>query len=108
MTRSDSFWTELEHYLRSFYADLSALTGAGDLLGGSFWFRRSEGTLHFSVEEHQSYLQLLKTACNRLAPDANLSEAAIDSALKDAIFAVADVQGSRAKDTEVRIREAVA
>ena len=107
MTHSDSFWTELEKYLRSFYANLSPLEEAGDLPRRSVWFLRDEGTLHLSARERRDYLELLRTACKRLAPDASLSEAAIDSALRDAIFAVADVPGSRTTDVEVRIRQAV-
>ena len=107
MPPSDSFWIELEQYLRSFHAGLSSLADGGDLPGASVWFRRGEGTLRFSVEEQETYLQLLDNACKQLAPDANLSRAAIDSALKEATFAVADIQGGRATDVEVRIRDAV-
>ena len=106
MTHPGSFWVEFEQYLRSFYADLSPLRG-GDLPGGNVWFLRGEGTLYLSVQERRDYVELLKTACRWLAPDASLSETAIDSALRDAIFAVADVPRTRATDLDVRIRRAV-
>ena len=103
----NSFWGDFEEYLRSFYADLSPSTDSGDLRGNNFWWRASEGSLHLTSDESRRYHQLLQTCGKQLAPDADISEAAFDSALKDAIFTVADVPGSRTRDVEFRIREAI-
>ncbi len=82
----NSFWVEFGEYLRSFYADLSPSTDLGDFRGSNFWWRASEGSLHLTGDESRRYHQLLQTCCEQLAPDADISEAAFDSALKDAIF----------------------
>ena len=103
----NSFWGDFEEYLRSFYADLSPSTDSGDLRGNNFWWRASEGSLHLTSDESRRYHQLLQTCGKQLAPDADISEAAFDSALKDAIFTVADVTRSRTGDVKVRIREAI-
>ena len=103
----NSFWGDFEEYLRSFYADLSPSTDSGNLRGISFWWRASEGSLHLTSDESRRYHQLLQTCGKQLAPDADISEAAFDSALKEAIFTVADVTRSRTGDVEVRIREAI-
>ena len=102
-----SFWVEFEAFLRSFYADLSPSTDSGDLQGSNFWWRASEGSLHLTSDKSRRYHQFLQTCGKQLAPDADISAAAFDSALKDAIFTVADVPGSRTRDVEFRIRTAM-
>ena len=73
-----------------------------------FWFRKSEGTLHFTVDEHEQYYRLVRTARETLAPSEDLSEAAIASALNEAIFEVADLSGERGGEVEDRVKEATA
>ena len=70
--------------------------------------RSSEGSLRLTVDESQRYEQLLQAARREIPPHEDLSVAAIDTALKDAIFAVADIRATRSSDVEVRIREAIA
>ncbi len=106
---ASGFWDEITQYLRDFYAGLSPLTDSPEpLLGeGSFWSRAGEGSLHLSADEYRDYRRLLQRARKGLAPRGDMSEAVIDSALRKAIFAVADSSGTRAADVEVRIRQAV-
>ena len=107
-SQAKPFWSELERYLRSFHADLSTSVAPGGFPeGGSWWFRQVEGSLHFTGDEWRSYQRLLQDAYRRFSRDTDLSRAAIDSALKDAIFAVADIRGNRDREAEVRIRGAV-
>ena len=107
-SQAKPFWSEFERYLRSFYAGLSNTVGPGGFPeGGSWWSRQAEGTLHFTADEWRGYQRLLQDAYRRFSRDTDLSRAAIDSALKDAIFAVADIRGNREREAEVRIRGAV-
>ena len=111
MTRSkqEQFYVRLAQYLRDFYADLSPIEDSGTALerGGTFWFRATEGTLHLTAVGSNNYHQLLWTACTTLAPHEDLSEAAIDTALQDAIFSIVDSYGTRTSNVEDRVREAV-
>ena len=111
MTQStqEQFYVRLAQYLRDFYADLSPIEDSGTAIerGDTFWSRTTEGTLRLTAVESKSYHQLLSAACTVLAPHEDLSEAAIDTALQDAIFSVVDIPDSRAPNVEDRIREAV-
>ena len=106
---ASGFWDELTQYLRNFHAGLSPLTDSREpLLGaGSFWWRAGEGSLHLSADEYRDYHRLLQRARDALAFSGDMSEASIDSALRKAIFHVADSLGTRAADVEVRIGQAV-
>lgn len=107
---ASGFWDELTQYLHDFYAGLSPLTASREPLwggGGSFWSRAGEGSLHLSADEYRAYHRLVQRARDVLAPDGDLSEAVIDSALQKAIFDVVDSPGTRAADVEVRIGQAV-
>ena len=103
-----SFLVALKQYLHDFHADLTHATRwEASMEWGSIWSRPSGPTLHLSPDEIRRYHRLLGAAHADLAPSDDLSEAAIDSALKDAVFAVVDLPGTRATDVEVRVQAAV-
>ncbi len=113
MTRSgkvdrDSIFITLEEYIRRFHIGATSAAAFEGSQIGSLWARRSEGTLQLTAEESYRYQELTKSVHKVLSPDDDLSLASIDSAVKDAIFAVVDIPGSRSKDVEVRIRSAMA
>ena len=111
MTQSEQqeFYVRLAQYLRDFYADLSPIEDSGTALerGSTFWSRANEGTLHLTAVGSRNYHQLLWSACEILAPHEDLSEAAIDTALQDAIFSVVDSSSTRTPAVEDRVREAI-
>ncbi len=105
---ASGFWDDLTQYLRDFQSGLSGLEESGlpPLGEGSVWWRR-EGQLHLSADEYRDYRRLVHRACEVVAPDGDLSKSAIDSALQDAIFKVADLSGTRAASVERRIKQAL-
>ena len=117
MTDSDqvgsaSFWSDFERYLRFFSDNLLPSKGVVDFPIGSLWSRTGEGGLELTRDESQRYHQLVQSACMAFTPGediskAVISEAAMDAALKDAIFTVADISRVRDSDLEVRIRQAL-
>ena len=106
-SETESLWIDLEQYLRDFHGSLSASGDFGNLRSGSLWTRQSEGTLELSAEEHDQYLQLLQRSQNVLSPCDDLSVRSLDSAIKDAIFKVADIRRQRTESVDSRIREAI-
>ena len=97
----------LAQYLRDFLADLSQADGAPQTRGGPFWWRKSQGWVQLSADEYREYRVLLHKADQAFAPDRDLSESALDSALQAAIFDAADLPGTRASNGERRISEAI-
>ena len=74
---------------------------------GRSWFRAGEGILTLSSEEHRQYQDVLEELIPKLAPDGDLSESTIDSALRDALFAAIDIQRGRDPNSSARVRAAV-
>ena len=107
-THVQALFEALAEYLRDFHAGLSRSEEAGvpHLGRGSFW-SRGDGTLHLSTDEYRDYRRLLENARLTLAPDGDLSESAIDSALQTAIFGVVDLAGTRSANAEIRIEQAI-
>ena len=103
----DSLLMELGEYLHEFHTGIDSVADFGTSGVGSLWTRRSEGTLQLTTEESSRYGKLLHKAHRILAPDEDLSITVVDSALKDAIFAVVDIPGNRTRDAAVRIRNAI-
>ena len=101
-----AFFDELEQYLRQFCSNSSRNGDPGDARipeGGAFWHRRSEGALLLDPDEVIAHAEMLSSACNAIAPNDDLSESAIQSAIQDAIYAVVDIPKSRPRDLEERI-----
>jgi len=67
-----------------------------------------ETTLLVSNEEEMQYRQLLKEAQRRLAPQDDVSERALDSALKDAVFTVVGTSAPDEVQREGRLNAAIA
>ena len=99
---------ELEGFLREFHAGLTSDPLERDSLadGGSLWARPGSGAFILEQSEFERYGQLLRYAIETIAPDGDLSVAAIDSALKDAIFAIGEQHGASANVLDCAIAEA--
>ena len=75
-------------------------------LGGS-WFRKGEGMLTLESEELRDYRGVLSGLVEKLAPDQDLSQSAIDSVLWDAIFEAVDIPERRDQDPTIRVNAAI-
>ena len=77
----------VRQYLKEF---LSTLNRSGDFDPSEVpvWWARPETSIRLSAEEAIQYHRLVKEAQRKFAPLDDLSEKALDSALKDAIFTV--------------------
>ena len=75
-------------------------------LGGS-WFRKDEGMLTLESEERREYRDVLSRLVEKLAPNQDLSQSAIDSVLWDAIFEAVDIPGHRDQDPVIRVNAAI-
>ena len=87
--KEEAFWDAFAQYLRNFHAGMSSdIDPVNTSMRGGFlvWSRASEGTLYFTGEEHLEYRDMLQASCKILAPGGDISETAMDSALKTAIF----------------------
>ena len=72
------------------------------------WWARPETSLRLSNDEAIQYRRLLKKAQKKLAPQGDLSEKALDSALKDAIFTVVGTATVDKDQCESRLKTAIA
>lgn len=99
--------TFLKEYLRKFEATLSRDGSRPEVDFGAIWSRQGEGSIWLDAEEWDIYRQLLSKVIHRFSFESNLSEKAIDSALKDAIFSVVGLADSNDNDVEGRIGQAM-
>ena len=95
-------------FLRQLLKDSSFSSDPRDMLRGASWFRAAEGILTLPSSEYREYKRVLTRLDKQLAPDDDLSRAAIESALLDAVFATVDIPQSRNSDAQIRMDEAVA
>ena len=63
--------------------------------------------MFLSPETHGKYLEVCKELLERFAQDEDLSESAIDSALRTAVFEVVDIPKRRDKDLSARMNKAL-
>jgi len=99
--------TFVRDYLEEF---LSGIVRGSDGMSADLpvlWIRR-ERYLRLSHDEAIRYRRLLRDAQRKLAPLDDLSEKALDSALKDAIFAVVDTTAPEETEHEGRLNAAIA
>ncbi len=96
----------IRRYLEEFLSTLNR--------GGNFdpsevpvWWARPDTSLRLSNEEAMQYSRLLKVAQQKLAPLGDLSEKALDSALKDAIFTVVGTAEPDEKEAADRVDRAI-
>ena len=98
--------TFIRKYLENF---LSGVVRRGDHVPSDLpvWWARSETSLRLSNDEAIQYRRLLKEARRRLAPQDDLSEKALDSALKDAIFTAVGTSSPDKDESESRLNAAI-
>ena len=72
----------------------------------TFWSRK-DNSLRLSQQEAHQYRRLLKQSMERLAPNEDMSEKALDKALKDAIFSVVGDSAPDAEELKGRIVDAL-
>ena len=74
-------------FVRSFLNNLADNVSPGGIpQKHHFWSRKDEGSMFLSPETHGKYLEVCKELLERFAQDEDLSESAIDSALRTARF----------------------
>ncbi|MYB21687.1 MAG: hypothetical protein F4Y29_04045 [Chloroflexi bacterium] len=99
--------TFIREYLEEF---LSGIVRGSDAMSADLpvlWIRR-ERYLRLSHDEAIRFRRLLRDAQRKLTPLDDLSEKALDSALKDAIFAVVDTTAPEEAEHEGRLDAAIA
>ena len=94
-------------YLLDFATNLSSERRLEDFSFGSLWMREGEGVLELDSEEVAKHQTALQRVSKDFAPSDDLSIAAIDSALKDAVFGVVDIPGKRDDSQDIRIEDAM-
>ena len=94
-------------FLRQLLKDSRFSSDPRDMLKGSSWFREDEGILTLPSSEYGEYKRVLARLDKQLAPDNDLSRAAIESALLDAVFTTVDIPKNRDSDAHIRMEEAV-
>ena len=72
-----------------------------------FWSRKDEGSLFLPPETREEYLNVRKKLLRISARDEDLSETAIDLALRTAVFEVVDIPKRRDRALPVRVNKAL-
>ena len=90
-------------FLRKFRASEGPLEGPSD--SGFPWIR-TEGVLYPTHEEKRQYLEVLNRLHYQVADKEDISLAALDKALRTAVFHVADLSHTRGGERKGRIRNA--
>ena len=97
----------VRQYLEEF---LSTLNRSGEIDPSEVpvWWARPETTIRLSAEEAIQHRRILKETQQKFAPLDDLSEKALDSALKDAIFTVVGTAEPDEQEAAARVNRAVA
>lgn len=96
----------LRTYLEQFAASVIREREVAQYDYATFWSRQ-DNSLHLSQRETIEYRRLLTHSMERFAPNQDMSEQALDSALKDAIFTVVGDSAPDAAELQDRIDEAL-
>ena len=93
-------------FLRDIANDMSFMVDIPNSL--DFWSRQNEGVLQLSPKMSENYRGVCKELQERFAQDEALSESAIDTALRTAVFEVVDIPKRRDNDLCARLDRALA
>ncbi len=74
---------------------------------GAFWSKDGEGMLFLDAELSREYRRVVQEILTKFARQEDLSEYAVDSALRDAVFESVDIPKQRSRDPNVRINNAL-
>lgn len=97
-------------YLRCFLSDLadSVSSSRGIPAAGLFsWWQKDEGLMFLEPETLAEYRDIRQKLLDQFAPAEDLSKAAVDSALRSAVFEVVDISKRRSPDPSVRLENAL-
>ncbi len=95
-------------FVRRFLSDL--VNNASPYRGvprSYLWSQRGEGSMFLEPETLAEYREVRQKLLNKFAPDEDLSESAIDSALRTAVFEVVDIPKRRDQDLSMRLDHAL-
>lgn len=104
--RSQMDLSFLRTYLEEFAANVNWEQDPDQNDYATFWSRK-DNSLRLSQQETHEYRRLLKQSMERLAPNEDMSEKALDTALKDAIFSVVGDSAPDAEELKGRIVDAL-
>ncbi|MCY4604204.1 MAG: HEPN domain-containing protein [Gemmatimonadetes bacterium] len=97
-------------FVRCFLSDLldnvSPFRVIPNILGSSWW-QKDEGLMFLEPETLAEYRDIRQKLLEKFAPDEDLSESAIDSALRTAVFEVVDIPKRRDQNLSVRLDHAL-
>ena len=96
----------LRTYLEEFAANVNRERDFDQDEYATLWSRR-DNSLQLSHQETFEYRRILSQSKEKFAPNGDMSEKALDSALKDAIFLVVGDRAPDAEELKGRIEEAV-
>lgn len=94
---------QLKRYLTDFAANLSPL-GAQLPLSGTILSRANEGSLFLDREEQAALRQMTLLMYRHYGRDQALSRRAVEQALQEALFVVADNKGTRGGTPDERVK----
>ncbi len=97
-------------FVRCFLSDLvekvSPFRGIPDTVR-YWWAQKDEGSMFLEPETLAEYRDVRQKLLEKFAPDEDLSESAIDSALRTAVFEVVDIPKRRDQNLSVRLDHAL-
>ena len=97
-------------FVRCFLSDLvenvSPFRGIPDS-ARYWWSQKDEGSMFLEPETLAEYRDVRQKLLEKFAPDEDLSESAIDSVLRTAVFEVVDIPKRRDQNLSVRLDHAL-
>lgn len=98
--------TFVRNFLKNISANISIHSPLPDK-PGHFWYRKDEGFIVLKREEMEEYKSTREKLVQEFCKKEDLSEPAVDSALKTAVFECVDIRKRRDTDLDVRLDKAI-
>ena len=94
-------------FVRSFLERFLSDVGSVPTAETASWWKAGEDALFLDAELINAYRRVIQEILAKFAPHEDLSEAAVDSALREAVFESVDIPRARNPDPDVRINDAL-
>lgn len=96
----------VRNFLKNISTNISIYSPLSDK-HGDFWYRKDEGFLFLKPKEREEYGKVHEKLVKEFCKEEDLSDSAIDSALKTAVFECLDISKRRNADIDVRLDKAI-
>lgn len=98
----------IRRFLKDLVESISPSVGIPDFSDRPlFWSKKNEGSLFLSIDTLREFEEVRDKLLSKFAPREDLSESAIDSALRTAVFEVVDIPKRREQNLSVRLDNAL-